>query len=316
MSNMKLSWYRTPLSKQQLASLLAKSDAKGATFISLHLLLLTITGYNSYLFLHQQEWLMAAPFIALHGAFYSFLGWAGAGHELMHNTVFKSRHLNLFFYKLFAFLTWNNPYFFSVSHAYHHKYTVFKDLDQEVLLPQKISVISWLWALTFNLPLFIRAVKITSENSLGITRGTWSTTLFPDKDSKQRKKVILWARFMLLTHLLFAAFSILYGFWPLAIIITLAPFIFNWINVVLASGQHFGMKPNVEDFRLNSRTILLNPLLAFLYWQMNYHIEHHMYPNVPFHNLKRLHTLIASDTPAPTPGVVGLLREMRRLDGA
>jgi fatty acid desaturase len=314
MSNMKVSWYRTPLSKEQLSSLIKKSDAKGGTYIFLHFLLLALTGYSSFFFLNQQAWVMAAPFIALHGAFFSFLGWAGAGHELMHNTVFKTRGFNLFFYKLFAFLTWNNPNFFSVSHTYHHKYTVFKDLDQEVILPQKISIISWCWALTFNFPLFIRALKITTENSLGITRGTWSATLFPDIRAKQRKKVILWARFMLLTHILLATIFILNGLWPLIIIITLAPFIFNWINVTLASGQHFGMESNVSDFRLNSRTILLNPFLAFLYWQMNYHIEHHMYPNVPFHNLKRLHTVIHYDTPTPTQGVIGLLREMQMLN--
>ncbi|MCU7861459.1 MAG: fatty acid desaturase, partial [Candidatus Thiodiazotropha sp. (ex Lucinoma kastoroae)] len=82
------------------------------------------------------------------------------------------------------------------------------------------------------------------------------------------------------------------------------------INIVLAAGQHFGMKPDVNDFRLNSRTILLNPFLAFLYWQMNYHIEHHMYPTVPFYSLKRLHSLIATDTPVPTRGIIGLIREM------
>ncbi|MCU7932185.1 MAG: fatty acid desaturase [Candidatus Thiodiazotropha sp. (ex Codakia rugifera)] len=310
MNNIRITWYRTPLTKQQLAALMKKSDAKGAIFIFFHLFLLVITGCSSYFFLIQQAWLTAVVFVALHGAFYSFLGWSGAGHELMHNTVFKTKIYNLFFYRLFAFLSWNNPYFFSVSHAFHHKYTVYNQLDQEVILPQNLFIKSWLWALTFNLPLCIRNLKITAENSIGIMRGTWSQVLFPDMHSKQRQKVILWARFMLLSHLFLATLFILSGHWPFVIIFTLAPFIFNWMNIVLAAGQHFGMKPNVNDFRLNSRTIILNPFLAFLYWQMNYHIEHHMYPTVPFHSLKKLHSLIASDTPIPTQGITGLLGEM------
>ncbi|MCG7904834.1 MAG: fatty acid desaturase, partial [Candidatus Thiodiazotropha weberae] len=183
-------------------------------------------------------------------------------------------------------------------------------LDQEVILPQKLSIGSWLWAVSFNLPLCYRAIKITTENSLGILRGSWSDRLFPNKWSKQRKKVIHWARFLLAGQLLLAGMFITSGHWPLVFVITLAPFILSWFNVVLATGQHFGMQANVTDFRKNSRTILLNPLLAFLYWQMNYHIEHHMYPNVPFHNLKQLHRLIAYDTPAPTLGLTGLIKEM------
>ncbi|MCG7992447.1 MAG: fatty acid desaturase [Candidatus Thiodiazotropha lotti] len=307
----KISWYRTPLSRQQLSSLMKKSDLKGALYIFLHLTLLLISGSAAYYFLQQQAWMIGLITLALHGAVYAFLGWSGAGHELMHRTVFKSKGLNDLFYKLFAFLSWNNPYYFSVSHAYHHKYTVHKELDQEVILPQKLSIGSWLWAVSFNLPLCYRAIRITTENSLGLMRGSWSERIFPNKRSKQRQKVIHWARFMLAGQLILASLFIVTGHWPLLFIITLAPFILTWFNVVLAAGQHFGMQANVSDFRQNSRTILLNPLLAFLYWQMNYHIEHHMYPNVPFHNLKQLHRLIVHDTPSPTLGLTGLIKEMR-----
>ena len=31
-----------------------------------------------------------------------------------------------------------------------------------------------------------------------------------------------------------------------------------------------------------TRTVYMNPISRFIYWNMNYHIEHHMYPLVPF----------------------------------
>ena len=37
------------------------------------------------------------------------------------------------------------------------------------------------------------------------------------------------------------------------------------------------------DHRLNSRTVYMNPISRFIYWNMNYHIEHHMFPMVPYH---------------------------------
>jgi fatty acid desaturase len=43
--------------------------------------------------------------------------------------------------------------------------------------------------------------------------------------------------------------------------------------------------------------VILNPFVQFLYWQMNYHIEHHMYAAIPCYNLGRLHREIKSDLP-------------------
>jgi fatty acid desaturase len=56
--------------------------------------------------------------------------------------------------------------------------------------------------------------------------------------------------------------------------------------------------------------VLMNPISRFIYWNMNYHIEHHMFPMVPYHALPRLHALIKDDLPAPTPSIWAGYREM------
>jgi fatty acid desaturase len=63
--------------------------------------------------------------------------------------------------------------------------------------------------------------------------------------------------------------------------------------------QHGGLAENVLDHRLNSRTVLMNPVFRFVYWNMNYHIEHHMFPMVPYHNLPKLHEALKHDLPQP-----------------
>jgi fatty acid desaturase len=55
----------------------------------------------------------------------------------------------------------------------------------------------------------------------------------------------------------------------------------------------------VYDHRLNTRTVLMNPVFNFLYMNMNYHIEHHMFPMVPFYALPKLHDLIRDQCPKP-----------------
>jgi fatty acid desaturase len=83
-------------------------------------------------------------------------------------------------------------------------------------------------------------------------------------------------------------------------LITFAPFYGGVMLFLCNNTQHVGLQDDVEDFRLCTRTILLNPVLKFLYWQMNYHIEHHMYAGVPCYKLERLHHAIKHELP-PTP---------------
>ncbi len=70
------------------------------------------------------------------------------------------------------------------------------------------------------------------------------------------------------------------------------------------------MGENVLDHRLNTRTILLGPVNRFIYWNMNYHIEHHMFPMVPYYRLAELHEELKADMPAPYPSLWAAYREI------
>ena len=70
------------------------------------------------------------------------------------------------------------------------------------------------------------------------------------------------------------------------------------------------LEDNVPDFRLCTRTIILNPFLTFLYWHMNYHIEHHMYASVPCYNLGKLHKLIKPELPHCPKGLLAAWKQI------
>jgi fatty acid desaturase len=84
----------------------------------------------------------------------------------------------------------------------------------------------------------------------------------------------------------------------------------HWFVVVLGVTQHAGLAENTTDHRLNTRTVYMGPLNRWIYWNMNYHIEHHIYPSVPFHQLKNLHHAIKDQLPAPHPSTISALREV------
>jgi fatty acid desaturase len=83
-----------------------------------------------------------------------------------------------------------------------------------------------------------------------------------------------------------------------------------WHMLMVGLLQHGGLAEDVIDHRLNTRTVLINPISRFLYLNMNYHIEHHMFPMVPYHALPKLHEMIKHDLPPPTPSIWAGYREM------
>merc|ERR1712137_852766 len=147
----------------------------------------------------------------------------------------------------------------------------------------------------------------------------WEEICYPPTDPSLRRPPRMWATFMLVGHAAIAAYSVAVGRWLVPVMISLGPFYMGWAFLACNSVQHIGLHHGrdskyVPDFRLSTRTFYIvdpkqpiwNPLswpfrlVQFWYWNMNFHIEHHMYTMVPCYNLERLHDLIKHDLP-PTP---------------
>jgi len=46
---------------------------------------------------------------------------------------------------------------------------------------------------------------------------------------------------------------------------------------------------------IDTRTVITHPIVAFLICNINYHLEHHLYPGVPWYNLPKLHRILADE---------------------
>jgi fatty acid desaturase len=80
--------------------------------------------------------------------------------------------------------------------------------------------------------------------------------------------------------------------------------------IVFGYTQHAGLEEDVLDHRLNTRTVYMNPVFRFIYWNMNYHLEHHMFPMVPYHALPKLHEAMKADTPPAYPSLFAAWKEI------
>jgi fatty acid desaturase len=304
----KIAWYRTPVDREVLGDLLQRSDGKGLLQMLGHLGLLAMTSAAAWYAAVQHWWLLLGLALFLHGTFYAFL--LNGFHELCHKTVFKSKNLNVFFLYLVSFLSWNHPVMFWASHQEHHKFTLHPPDDLEVVLPVKITLADFWKNALINPWDLVGRLKSYSRMAMGRLQGDWQIWLFPETAVRQRQRLFTWARLHLAGHILLVVVSLAMGAWLVPVLITLAPFYGGWLLFLCNNTQHIGLQNNVPDFRLCTRTILLNPFVRFLYWHMNYHIEHHMFAAVPCYHLARLHAVIEHDLPPSPVGLVATWKEV------
>ena len=324
--NLRVEWYRCPIDHGRLRELSRRSDFQGLFQTVGHLALFAGTGALVYFCWSREIWLGFAAALWVHGTVGGFLVGV-APHELGHGTVFRTKWLNKFFLYLISLITWWDPFDYASSHTYHHRYTQYADGDRENLMPLSPALPLKALLQLFTVNVFskpgrpfgkgglLSTIFVTLKSSVGIIGSTeipsreWLKALHEDQPDEATNSM-WWSRFILLFHGSVVAVSIYTGFWVVPLLVTFFPFIGNWGVFSVGFTQHCGLFEHAPDFRKNTRSIKVNPLTEFLYWRMNWHIEHHMYAGVPCYNLRKLAKEIAQDMPEPRT-TIGAWREMR-----
>ncbi|MGA1487003.1 MAG: fatty acid desaturase [bacterium] len=304
---LRIKWYRCPIDPTVLRELSKPSDLQGFQMALGHLGLWLLTGALSFYFAVEQLWLGFLLTIFLHGTVGTFF--SAPHHELCHGTVFKTKRLNEIFLRIFSTLGLQNFHIYKMSHSYHHRFTLHRIADKEVVLPKTPSLrfLYLLQLFTFNITggfesrgLFptMRGLFRVAADRMEQPYNEWGTELYAEFP-EERLKAVHWARYLIAVHLSFAVFAMLIGYPILILIVSLHPFIGNWLRYFVGAPMHCGLRSDVSDFRKCVRTITLDPISEFLYWHMNWHLEHHMFAAVPCYNLKKLYEAVAEDMPKP-----------------
>lgn len=304
-----INWVRVKITPEDLKRFTTRSDGKGLVQSLAFLLLLAATGTLAYLAFLRQHWVLLTLALYLHGTFYAFFG--NALHELTHNTVFASRALNKAMTALYGWLYWPmNPHLYRLSHqGYHHRYTLHQGSDGEDV-PNFIQVTPGLVRDLFLRVIHFRALAQNVGRLLtfrpaslgwrgrGFELDSWERFVIAQAEEKKRQEVLSFARFCMVSHILFAALCLAVGQWFLLVLITLAPFYgAGFIGYLAGVHQHTACEANHPDFRISCGDAILDPLSSFLYWRMEYHIEHHMFAAIPCYNLKAFSRFVADQLP-------------------
>ncbi|MEP3280342.1 MAG: fatty acid desaturase family protein [Stappiaceae bacterium] len=294
-------WYHTDVPRTELRALMERKDGPAIRDTIIWFGLLIVSGGVGVLL--WPSWL-SVPFWLVYGVLYGSAG-DSRWHECGHGTAFKTKWMNRAVYQVACFFMIRNPISWRWSHSRHHADTIIVGRDPEIvamrppdLMRMGLNFLGILDALDGLRAMLINATgRPTREQALYV----------PDAE---RTKMVFVARIWCAIYAITIGSALtLQSIVPL-MLIGLPRLYGAWHHVLTGILQHSGLAENVLDYRLNTRTVLMNPFSRFIYWNMNYHVEHHMFPMVPYYALPRLHALIKHDLPAANPGIIDAYREV------
>lgn len=294
-------WYHTDIERKQMKALMQRTDGPAIRDTVIWLGCLVAFGAGGVL--TWGTWL-AVPFFAAYGVLYGSAG-DSRWHECGHGTAFRTRWMNTAVYQIASFMMIRNPVTWRWSHARHHTDTIIVGRDPEIAVMRPPDLARLILNFFGILDVW-HGVTDMLRNAAGHISAE-EKTFIPDAE---QGRVIRTARIWVAIYAATIALAISLGSILPLMLIGLPRLYGAWHAVMCGLLQHGGLADNVTDHRLNSRTVLMNPVSRFIYWNMNYHVEHHMFPMVPYHALPRLHALIRHDLPAPNPSILHAYREM------
>jgi Na+-transporting NADH:ubiquinone oxidoreductase subunit F len=294
-------WYQSPVPRTTLRSLLEREDGPAIrdTFLWFGLLLLTAWGTIAF---WGTWWVF--PTYMLFAVLYATAS-DSRWHECGHGTAFKTDWMNNLIYEISSFMVMRESVVWRWSHTRHHSDTIIVGRDPEIQVSRPPDIRSHILSI-----FAIGVYKIYFPGLLLHVRGKMSDaekTFIPESEFP---KVYRNARIILALYAAVFVIALALQSWIPVFLIVLPHFFGTWLMIVHNTTQHAGLAENVLDHRLNCRTVYMNPFSRFIYWNMNYHLEHHMFPLVPYHRLPELHELVKDDCPPPYRSIAAAWREI------
>ena len=218
-------------------------------------------------------------------------------HECTHKTPFANVRLNEAVGHLCGVLLVLPFRWFRSFHLAHHRWTNQPGQDPELDGGKPASVRGWLWHVS-GLPYWGAQIRLLVR--LALRRESARYLPAGTMPAMQREAGVLIAVYGL------AALSLLVS--PLILWLWVIPVLLGQPVLRLYLLAEHGDCPQVTDMFANTRTTLTTALVRFLAWNMPYHTEHHVWPQVPFHRLPALHKAMKSHLAVTADGYVAFSR--------
>ncbi|WP_395742399.1 fatty acid desaturase family protein [Prosthecobacter sp.] len=221
------------------------------------------------------KWLLVAPLYLLAAG--SLHGISLFTHEAVHGTLARNRVWNGVLGALCAMPVLQNFSAYRVLHLNHHQHLgEAGDPDHYANYTRwtwMVFIMNWL-RLLVGYPVYITAIPVlgfkqgTARDRAGIVAEVCATVFFAWLVWRHVPTLWLW-----------------HGW--------LVPMLFiNTMVNIRGMSQHTLLEHANDEVR-GTRTILTSPLVRFFMCNENFHLEHHLFPGVPWHHLPQVHAALA-----------------------
>jgi fatty acid desaturase len=311
--NQRKDWKRPKVEREVLKELSERSTLNGLARIGYFLFVLAVPAAAAVLLGRINPWL-AIPPLYVYYFFYGFV--VAIAHELQHKTVFaeSADGFSEVVFFLVQIVVWNSPTYARVSHKLHHRYTMVRGIDPETDWPEVITT-RWLRGYFLNRVLRILVVGVIWDTwrlvRMQVVRiaGVKDRMMREQCAEKEITAIRVESAAILLAHVAVAAAAIIFHAWALLALVTVAWQIGSAFEELWHATKHIGRPYNVNDHRLNTRSIHVSGFIKMIFWGLDDHVDHHLYPVVPSRNLPKLHRILAKDLPDPD-NIFGCWAEM------
>lgn len=294
-------WYQCEVPRETMRRLLVRRDGPAIRDTLIWFGLILGFGYLTFL-LRDSPWVVV-PYL-IYATLYASTS-DSRWHEAGHGTAFRTDWMNNALYEIASFMVMREGVVWRWSHNRHHSDTIIVGRDPEIAVPRPPDLKGLILSL-FALKTYPDYFRRLLLHSCGRIRKSEKTFL----PESEYPKVFRTARIHLAVYLAVIALAIGTGSVLPLFYIGLPHLFGTWLMLIYGLTQHTGLAENVLDHRLNCRTFTTNFVNRFLYWNMNYHVEHHMFPLVPYHAVPALHEAIKHDCPAVYPSLTSCWREI------
>ncbi|WP_305989573.1 fatty acid desaturase [Roseibium sp. MMSF_3544] len=280
------------LDKRTLKSIAARSDRPGLIYLAQWICGLLVTGALIWWSLGT---LWMWPAMLIHGILLTVPSYA-MSHETAHGTAFRTRWLNEAVLWVTSLIYMEEPLHRRYTHTNHHTHTWHVGKDSQMPFDTPMGFGGWLAEITgFALLRFHMAVF------LNLAIGRYTDTMKMVTPEGEFAKMTRNARIMLAIYALIVAAPFFGIWWPVWLLIV--PRVLGApVMLLFTLIQHVELQENSPSILESTRSFRGSWLANFLYMNMNNHVEHHLYPQVPFHALPALSTAVKDQVPEPDPG--------------
>jgi fatty acid desaturase len=212
-------------------------------------------------------------------------------HEATHRTPFANAGLNDWIGRACGLVLVLPFEWFRYFHLAHHRFTNLPGHDPELEGEKPQGLWRWVWHVS-GLPYWI------SEARLTLGRAPYLPAPAPPRMARETRVMLA----------LYALGVLSLFFTPVLLWLWVLPVLLGQPVLRLYLLAEHGDCPFVANMLENTRTTFTNRIVRFLAWNMPYHVEHHSYPAVPFHQLPALHAAIRSHLKVTAHGYASFTR--------